>query len=394
MAYVVTHPIQYQAPLLRRLSQEEGISLDVLFCSDFSVRGFEDPGFNVKVEWDVPLLEGYSYEFLPALGPRDRVSFWRPLNHGLLSRLRSGRYDVVWLHGYTRLFFLYAIALARLLRIPVLVRDEATAISAVRGPAKRAVKRGSMAVLKRTVFGFLPIGTLNREYYESYGVSAERMWMVPYAVDNEYFQSMCRQALAQRASLRQELGLAPGRPVILYASKLSERKRPHDLLDAYEMLSHDGVSEPQPYLLFVGDGEMRGRLEHRVRQLGWASVKFAGFQNQSKLPAFYSLCDVFVLPSMREPWGLVVNEAMNAGRAVVVSDEVGSHKDLVRDGQNGWVFPAGNARALYQRLGECLDDQARLREFGEASLDIINGWGIEAATLGLLSAIRAAAATR
>ena len=68
--------IQYQAPLLRRLSQEEGISLNVLFCSDFSVRGFEDPGFNVKVEWDVPLLEGLSYEFLPALGPRDRVSFW------------------------------------------------------------------------------------------------------------------------------------------------------------------------------------------------------------------------------------------------------------------------------------------------------------------------------
>ena len=101
-----------------------------------------------------------------------------------------------------------------------------------------------------------------------------------------------------------------------------------------------------------------------------------GIPNQSKLPAFYSLCDVFVLPSMREPWGLVVNEAMNAGRAVVVSDEVGSHKDLAET-QNGWVFPAGNARALYQRLGECLDDQARVREVGEASLDIMNGWGIE-----------------
>ena len=67
LAYLVSHPIQYQVPLLRRIAKEPDIDLTVLFGSDFSVRGYEDKGFGVAVKWDVPLLDGYKYEFLPAL---------------------------------------------------------------------------------------------------------------------------------------------------------------------------------------------------------------------------------------------------------------------------------------------------------------------------------------
>src|SRR5271168_4646892 len=91
LAYLVSHPIQYQAPLLRRIAQEPDIDLTVFFGSDFSVRGYKDEGFGVGVKWDVPLLEGYEYEFLPVLRDKGVVSVSSPMNHGIASRLRGRR---------------------------------------------------------------------------------------------------------------------------------------------------------------------------------------------------------------------------------------------------------------------------------------------------------------
>src|ERR1700688_443316 len=102
LAYLVTHPIQYQAPLLRRIAAEPDIHLKVFFASDVSLRSFVDPGFKRPIQWDVPLLEGYEYEFLPAFKQQDRVSFWQPLSRGLGQRLKVGRFDALWVHGYMR----------------------------------------------------------------------------------------------------------------------------------------------------------------------------------------------------------------------------------------------------------------------------------------------------
>ena len=88
LAYLVSHPIQYQAPLLRRIAQEPDIDLTVLFGSDFSVRGYRDAGFGVGVKWDVPLLDGYKHEFLPLLRDQGNVSVASPLNYGIDRRLR------------------------------------------------------------------------------------------------------------------------------------------------------------------------------------------------------------------------------------------------------------------------------------------------------------------
>src|SRR5207302_2015581 len=97
---LVSHPIQYQAPLLRRLSEQPDIDLTVLFCSDLSVREYRDEGFGTTVKWDVPLLDGYRYEFLPRWGGDRRLSFLSPINFGIRERLRRQRYDVLWVHGW------------------------------------------------------------------------------------------------------------------------------------------------------------------------------------------------------------------------------------------------------------------------------------------------------
>jgi hypothetical protein len=82
LAYLVTHPIQYQAPLLRRIAAEPDIELKVIFASKLFTRGFLDLGCERQVQWDVPLLQGYQRKFLPTFGSTDRISFWKPINYG------------------------------------------------------------------------------------------------------------------------------------------------------------------------------------------------------------------------------------------------------------------------------------------------------------------------
>jgi glycosyltransferase involved in cell wall biosynthesis len=387
VAYLVTHPIQYQAPLLRRIAAEKDIYIKVFFASDISVHNFIDPGFKGSIRWDVPLLDGYEYEFLPSVGPKDRISFWWPLNRGLAERLKAGRFDALWVHGYARWQHWAAMLTAKRLGIRVLLRDEATALSTTRGPLKRAVKRWFFPGLGKIVDGFLAIGTMNRHYYREHEVASDRIFMTPYAVDNAFFQARAAESASKREQLRAALGLEPGRPVILYAGKMTSRKRPDDLLDAYIRLSQDGRLEPCAYLLYVGDGELRRGIEARACETGWRTIKCLGFKNQTEMPAFYDLCDLLVIPSLIEPWGLVVNEAMNAGKAVITSDNVGCAPDLVRHGENGLVYKTGDSADLSEALRDTLADAQRCREMGQRSLNIINRWSFEEDVQGLRAAL-------
>ncbi len=163
--------------------------------------------------------------------------------------------------------------------------------------------------------------------------------MLPYAVDNVWFQQQCALAAATRPALQAELNLVPGRPVILFASKLQTRKLCSDLVYAYAKYIASLPAERQPYLLIVGDGEERAALERQVADLKLDGVRFCGFRNQSEMPRFLELADVFVLPARHEPWGLIVNEAMNARCAIIVSDDVGAQPDLITDGVEGCGLP-------------------------------------------------------
>jgi glycosyltransferase involved in cell wall biosynthesis len=210
---------------------------------------------------------------------------------------------------------------------------------------------------------------------------------MPYAVDNNYFQSRAEEARKSRAALQEELKLDPLRPVILFASKLQPRKRCGDLLEAYKNLLSLPGHRVQPYLVIVGDGEERAALEKQAADAGLDGVRFCGFRNQSELPRFFDLATVFVLPSRHEPWGLIVNEVMNAGRAVIVSDEVGCQPDLVEDGVEGFVFPAGNVAALTDALRKVLATPETAVAMGELGLAKIQGWNFEEDVRGLRGAI-------
>jgi glycosyltransferase involved in cell wall biosynthesis len=280
---------------------------------------------------------------------------------------------------------------ARALGIPVLLRAESWLRDRGRSVVKLALKRAFFAGLKLMVDGVLPIGTLNAEYWRHYFGGDVPQFLMPYAVDNLYFAQRAREAQTGRASLQAELGLDAARPVILFASKLQGRKHCNHLIAAYARLSPGPTAEPKPYLVIVGDGEERTALERQAAATGFSSIRFCGFRNQSELPRFFDLAAVFVLPSRHEPWGLIVNEVMNAARAVIVSDDVGSAADLLEDGVNGCIFPAGDVDALTQALRRVLDEPGIAAAMGLRAFERIQRWGFEQDVAGLRRALAAVA---
>lgn len=388
VAYLVSHPIQYQAPMLRLISAQPDMDLTVYFQSDMSVGGYADRGFGQRVKWDIPLIDGYQHEILPGIWRDGPVTAQRPINWGFASRLHRSRFDALWVHGYARWVNWTAMVCAKAQGLAVLVRDEATLFSAERSLIRRLEKRAFFAALSKLASAFLAIGSANRDYYLAHGIPPERIFLMPYCVDNAFFADRAREAQASRAQLRRDLQLDADRPVILYAAKFEPRKRPRDLLLAYERLVRASDPAVQPSLLFVGDGELGNSLKAEARNKGLHAVKFLGFRNQSELPAFYALCDVFVLPSMSEPWGLAVNEVMATGRPVVVSDQVGCARDLVTNGLNGFIFPAGDVDALAEALTRVLADRDRAARMGMASTQIMAKWSFNDDVAGLRSALR------
>jgi glycosyltransferase involved in cell wall biosynthesis len=250
----------------------------------------------------------------------------------------------------------------------------------------RLLKNAFLEWLFNKVSGFLCIGSLNREFYRSRGVAQEKLFSMPYAVDNGWFQQQCERAHARREEFRRELGLSHGRPIILFAGKFIPIKAPLDLIAAFQLVVSESIAA-RPYLLFAGDGPLRKQMETTAGDLAGKDIRFVGFQNQTQLPAFYDLCDVFVLPSLFEPWGLVINEVMNAGRPVIVSNQVGAAPDLVHQGENGWIYPAGDVRALAGCIRQAIMNRDSTR-MGEKSLQLIGGWNFDADIVGLKQALK------
>lgn len=341
LAILTSHPIQYQAPLFRALARR--LELEVLFAHRQSPAQQAAAGFGTAFDWDVDLLEGYPSRFLANRARRPGVDHFRGCDTPEVGAIiERGRFDAVLVTGWHLLCYWQAIRASQRLGTPVLVRGDSH-LGSPRSLAKRLVKAGLHRWLIRQFDGFLYVGTRNRDYLLHYGARAERLFFTPHFVDNAWFRTRAAAAAPARAAFRAQLGIGADQRVILFAGRLVPFKRPADIIRATALLA--AGEAPDVRLVVAGTGPLQADLE-RLAIASRAPVTFAGFRNQSELPACYDLADVLVLSSTgSETWGLVVNEAMAAGTPVVVSEAVGCAPDLV-DGRTGRTVPHGDVPAL------------------------------------------------
>src|SRR6202051_4630122 len=383
LAILASHVIQYQAPLFRMLARQPEIDLSVFLCSDSGAQSYHDKGFGREVKWDVPLLEGYRFEFLPNWSITPNASrFWGLINPHIALHLRRRKFDAIWVHGWARLTNLIAMLAAFTFNTPVLIRGETSLLPSL--PFwKSGLKRVVLRNLFRRTSGFLAIGRYNAEFYRSYGVPEEKIFMVPYAVNNDFFLSQAERLAHRKSELKREFGIAPELPVVLFSGKLIQQKRPADFLKAFENFSES----QRAILVYVGAGPLEAPLKEYVQEKH-LPVVFAGFRNQTELPKWFAIADVFALPSGYEPWGLVVNGEMCFGLPVVVSDQVGAAGDLVREGVNGFVYSSGDFRSLSGHLELLLSDPVLRARFGQKSREIIERWSYRENVKGILTCLK------
>ena len=385
VAVINSHPIQYFAPLYAYINKSPDIELTALYYSDVSVRGGFDRGFGQAVKWDVDLLAGYPHQFVDTKAhTRTLGGFFHIIAPRIGNVVRRGGYDAIILHGHQYAADLIAFVAAKSSGVPILMHCE-THLGLRRSPVRAGLRFVGLSMLYNACDGALAIGTSNFAYHRALGLPEDKISLFPYTVDNERFAAASVLAASERDALRDELGVSRDHPVILYASKLERRKHPDDLLRAARRLAGEGVEFS---LVIAGSGEMGPELAALAAEPGGPRVVFPGFINQAQMPKLFGACDVFVLPSHDEPWGLIINEAMCAGLPIVTTTEVGCAPDLIRPGENGALFEVGDIEQLVQALRPLLRNSDLRRQMGARSREIISGWSYEQCLTGLRGALR------
>ncbi len=368
---VSSHPVQYMSPLLRLMTQHPQLDIHVAYCSLQGAEAGIDPEFGVAVQWDIPLLEGYSWQQVTNRSPSPGLGkFWGLVNPGLWGLIRNSTIDVVIAYtGYTYASFWIAGIAAKSSGIPFLFNTDATSLDVRSGSRwKRWLKQW---ILPR-IFSFADVAistsTAGSQFLHSLGVPQQRIVMTPFVADNDWWTT--RAAAVDRVQVRQQWGIPPGGIVSLFCAKLQPWKRPGDLLQAFAQ-----VDLPNAYLIFAGEGPLKAQLMATAKALAVDDrVKFLGFVNQSQLPATYRAADVFVLPSEYDPCPVVVCEAMLCGCPIILSDEIRGRFDLVEPGVTGYIYPCGDVTALAMVLQTILTDRDRLYTMSNAASQRMTTW--------------------
>ena len=376
VAAVFPEPTPYRAPLLDLVAEQPGLVLSVVYAADTVARRT----WAVAPRHHAVFLRGVR---LPGAWRLVRHDY--PVTPGVLRALAEARPDVVVVSGWSTFAAQAAIVWARLRAIPYVLVVESHDVDPRPG-WRRAIKGAVVPRVVRRAAGVLVTGELARRSMLARGADPDRIGIFANTIDVDAFAERARALQSSRARLRRELGAAAEDVLVLSVARLAPEKRIDTLLGAVA-----AAALPELAAVVAGSGPERGRLERLADELGARTV-FAGDVPWERIVELYAAADVFALLSEREPWGVVVNEAAACGLPLVLSDRVGAAPDLLRDGENGMLVPAGDVRAAADALRRLAGDAELRRRYGARSRELVAGWGYRPSVDAFVAAVRRAAA--
>lgn len=342
LAIITTHPIQYNAPLFRLLSERKRIEVKVFYTWGQSKEAVYDVKFGVRRSWDIPLLEGYEHVFVKNTSKRpDSNRFWGVVNPGLIRQLKAEQFDAILVYRWS----LYSHL--RILRNfggnpRLFFRGDSHLQSKQKG-VKTQLKKLLLTFVYRKVDKAFYVGQYNKDYFLRCGLTEKQLLYAAHAIDNNRFTGDAAKREERALSERAAFAIPADAVVFLYAGKFYGVKQLDLLIRTFQQLKGELYR-----LLLVGNGEH----EDLLRELasGDERIMFQPFRNQSEMPWVYRMGDVFVLPSSSETWGLGVNEAMACCRPAIVSDVCGCAPELIVERETGFVFRSGDEAELLQAM--------------------------------------------
>lgn len=383
---IESHPVQYRTPVYAYLNKICPGEIHVVFASDFSVRGAHDAGFATSFAWDSDLLAGYSSTVLDTTLERTPRG-WNDLKApGLQALIRRLKPKVILLNSLNYRFDYVAYLLALFSRTPIWIRCETQDYALSRSHLKSFLRSAYYWLLYKGINTAFSIGELNRLHWLKHGLKSPQLRYARYCTPDRTFALSVDEKIDRRKMIHDRFGISQSKVTVAFFGKLIPKKDPELIFKALPWLPVEFLENLA--LLFVGSGELLPTLETRAvaaKSDYGVETFFPGFINQSSLVDWYLASDVAVLPSRRagETWGLVANEAMQAGCAVVVSEAVGCAADF-----GSWerfrTIPVGSASDLASAL---VDLSRYPRSFTWASARL-QDYSIDAAAQAFAGAVR------
>jgi glycosyltransferase involved in cell wall biosynthesis len=341
----------YRLPLFELLCNDLSIDMEVFYCST---------GAN-HFQWDVtPRKYKYRYKVLPCISRK--FSF---LNPTVVFEIAKRNLDIIIVNGYVDITMQLAYALGKVMKIPVIlwtegIREPRTFLGLITRPIR-------MFFIKKADAIIVP-GRVSRNYVISLGAAKSKVFIAPNCIDNGFFIEHSFKNKMDKGRLKKELGVNKDK-VILYVGQLIERKGVDYLIRAYGRLKQE---HEELALIIIGRGPLRNQLLHTRNISGISDVYFIGAKLKLvDLIKYYSITDFFVLPTLMDVWGFVINEAMACGLPIISTKNAQAATEMIHQGENGFIVNEANEEELYSAMKKLIS-LGELELMGKKSLEIVS----------------------
>lgn len=383
LAIITTHPVQYNAPFFKLLTERGKVKLKVFYTWPQAIEGFEDKDFGKNIQWDIPLLEGYEWKAVENVSKNPTSKSWRGIDcPKLIQQIRTFQPDAILIYGWNLKSHFKAMRYFKG-KAPVWFTGDSTLLDEKPG-WRKITRRIWLRWVYRHIDKAFYVGSNNLKYFQVHGIKEDQVVFFPHAIDNERFaDNEGRQYESRALNWRKELGYMDEDIVVLFAGKFEVKKNPQLLIESLKELH--GSTNPSIHLLIIGNGPLENELKQLAKDC--ENIQFLPFQNQSVMPVVYRLGDIFCLPSKGpgETWGLAVNEAMSCSRPVIVSSKVGCADDLVLSNVTGKVFNFNKYFDLKDALFALIDSD--LIQMRNSCLNHIQDWSFTNKCIAIENAI-------
>jgi glycosyltransferase involved in cell wall biosynthesis len=331
-------------------------------------------------EWDISKLPfNFKTDYLPGIYiPRPNSPFPYSINYGVIPRLMRYKPDIVISGGGYTVANISAFIYCKLFGKKFVGWGEFTFED---GARNSRIKRGIRKVLTKYSDGSIASSSDSKDVFVHYGAKPKDVLVSVMPVNTALFQDITT-SFRKTEEFRRQKNAFPG-PVIITIARLTDSKGFGELFKLYERVLE---TQPQTTLFIAGNGPQAEEYQNLVRDKGWNNVKFLGFQQSTDLAKYVALADVFVFPTLVDPFGAVLPETMAAGIPAVSSIYAYSTRDLILEGENGFRIDPKNIndaadkvlailnlpRERWEQMGKKANEAASKFTFERSATEIVN----------------------
>ena len=353
-------PSHYRLPVFNKIAKDKNFSLLVIYLKD-NVRGR-----SWKIMWEE---NKFDFIILKSFYITRKDGSNKYISLGVSNILAKHDPDVIICDGYNHTASIEALIYSKRNNIRCLLRSESN-VNDIRSNffLLELIKK----FLVRNFSGFISSGLFSRDYLQSLGAKYEDIWIAPDSVENHWYKK-CKYKKKSNKIIK-----------LLFVGRIMEHKGIFNLLRAFKSINEDIINDFK--LTYIGDGDKINELKDNVKKLKLKNVELVDFIQPKKLAYEYSKHDIFIMPTLSDPWGLVVNEAMAAGLPIICSDRAGCSKDLVIDGWNGYIYEGSKIIDLKRCILEFHKNIDLIYKMGENSQKLIALYSSKNAASSIISA--------